>query len=92
MDAKGCGSTHLKIIVKYDGKYYSLQYLCDLCGITREGVTFLDISYATERYFLILCTHHFQVNDRILLCFISVVILFFIKHSHRFTLVNGIVY
>ncbi|GHV17833.1 ABC transporter ATP-binding protein [Bacteroidia bacterium] len=49
MDAKDCGPASLKIIAKYYGKYYSLQYLRDLCGITREGVTFLDISYAAEK-------------------------------------------
>lgn len=49
MDAKDCGPSCLKIIAKYYGKYYSQQYLRDLCGITREGVTFLDISYAAEK-------------------------------------------
>jgi ATP-binding cassette subfamily B protein len=49
MDAKDCGPACLKIIAKYYGKYYSLQYLRDICGITREGVSFLDISYAAEK-------------------------------------------
>lgn len=49
MDTKDCGPACLKIIAKYYGKYYSLQYLRDLCGITREGVSFLDISYAAEK-------------------------------------------
>lgn len=49
MDAKDCGLACLKMIAKYYGKYYSLQYLRDLCGITREGVSFLDISYAAEK-------------------------------------------
>jgi ATP-binding cassette subfamily B protein len=49
MDAKDCGPACLKIVAKYYGKYYSLQYLRDLCGITKEGVTFLDISYAAEK-------------------------------------------
>jgi ATP-binding cassette subfamily B protein len=49
MDAKDCGPACLKIIAKYYGKYYSLQYLRDLCGITREGVSILDISYAAEK-------------------------------------------
>ena len=49
MDSKDCGPACLKIIAKYYGKYYSLQYLRDLCGITREGVSFLDISYAAEK-------------------------------------------
>ena len=49
LDAKDCGPASLKIIAKYYGKYYSLQYLRDLCGITREGVSLLDISYAAEK-------------------------------------------
>jgi ATP-binding cassette subfamily B protein len=49
MDAKDCGPACLKIIAKYYGKYYSLQYLRDLCGITKEGVSLLDISYAAEK-------------------------------------------
>ena len=49
MDAKDCGPACLKIIAKYYGKYYSQQYLRDLCGITREGVSFQDISYAAEK-------------------------------------------
>lgn len=40
MDAKDCGPACIKMIAKYYGKYYSLQYLRDLCGITREGVSF----------------------------------------------------
>ena len=49
MDAKDCSPACLKIIAKYYGKYNSLQYLRDLCGITREGVSFLDISYAARQ-------------------------------------------
>lgn len=48
-DAKDCGPTCLKIIAKYYGKYYSLQYLRDLAGINREGVSMLDISYVAEK-------------------------------------------
>jgi ATP-binding cassette subfamily B protein len=48
LDAKDCGPTCIKIIAKYYGRFYSLPYLRDLCGITREGVSFLDISDACE--------------------------------------------
>ena len=44
MDAKDCGPACLKIIANY-----SLQYLRDLCGITRKGVSILDISYAADK-------------------------------------------
>lgn len=49
LDAKDCGPACIKIIAKYYGKYYSLQHLRDLCGITKEGVSMLDISHASEQ-------------------------------------------
>ncbi|MEX6686682.1 peptidase domain-containing ABC transporter [Danxiaibacter flavus] len=49
LDAKDCGPASIKIIAKYYGRFYSLQFLRDLCGITREGVSFLDISHACEK-------------------------------------------
>jgi len=48
MDLKDCGPACLKIIAKYYGKYYSLQYLRDKCGISREGVSLLSLSYGAE--------------------------------------------
>ena len=63
MDAKDCGPACLKIIAKYYGKYYSLQYLRDLCGITREGVSFLDISYAAEKIGLRSLSVEATLND-----------------------------
>lgn len=48
LDIMDCGPSCLKIIAKYYGKYYSLQYLRDKCGLTREGVSFLDLSHAAE--------------------------------------------
>jgi len=49
LDKMDCGPATIKILAKYYGKYYSLQYLRDLCGITREGVSLLDISYGCEK-------------------------------------------
>lgn len=49
MDMMDCGPACLKMICKYYGKYFSLQKIRDLCGITREGVSILDISYAAEQ-------------------------------------------
>ena len=49
LDAKDCGPACIKIISRYYGKFYSLNYLRDLCGITREGVSFLDISFPSEQ-------------------------------------------
>jgi ATP-binding cassette subfamily B protein len=48
MDSQDCGPASLKIIAKYFGKYYSLQFLRDKCGMTREGVSLLDLSTGAE--------------------------------------------
>ncbi|KLT68481.1 peptidase domain-containing ABC transporter [Flavobacterium sp. ABG] len=48
LDMTDCGPACLKMIAKYYGKFYSLQYLRDKCGITKEGVSFLDLSHAGE--------------------------------------------
>src|SRR6476661_4037202 len=48
LDMMDCGPACLKIIAKFYGKYYSLQHFRDKCGLTREGVSFLDLSYAAE--------------------------------------------
>lgn len=44
-------------------KYYSLQYLRDKCGITREGVSFLDISYAAQQIGLRTVSVKATLND-----------------------------
>ena len=49
LDTMDCGPACLKIILKHFGKYYSLQILRDLCGITKEGVSLLDLSYGAEK-------------------------------------------
>src|SRR5688572_26337929 len=49
LDIMDCGPACLKMIAKFFGKYYSLQYLRDKCGITKEGVSFHDLSYASEQ-------------------------------------------
>lgn len=49
MDIMDCGPACLKIISKFYGKYYSLQYLRDMCGISREGASFQDICYGAEK-------------------------------------------
>ncbi|WP_316793708.1 peptidase domain-containing ABC transporter [Pedobacter frigoris] len=48
LDMMDCGAACLKMIAKYYGKFYSLQYIRDKCGTTKEGVSFLDLSYAGE--------------------------------------------
>lgn len=48
LDAMDCGSSSLRMIAKYYGKYYSAQNLRERCFITREGVSMLGISDAAE--------------------------------------------
>lgn len=49
LDASDCGPACLKIISRYYGKYYSLQYLRDICGLSRDGVSIEDLSYGAEK-------------------------------------------
>lgn len=48
LDTVDCGPTCLRMIAKYYGRNYSLQYLRELAFITREGVSMLGISDAAE--------------------------------------------
>ncbi len=48
LDAMDCGPTSLRMIAKYYGRNYSLQYLRERAFITREGVSMLGISDAAE--------------------------------------------
>lgn len=48
MDSQDCGPTCLKIIAKYFGRFYSLQYLRDRCGITKQGVSLENLSTGAE--------------------------------------------
>ena len=49
LDSMDCGPTCLRIVAKYYGKTYSLQYLRNNSFITREGVSMLGISEASEQ-------------------------------------------
>lgn len=48
LDSKDCGPTCLRMVAKYYGCNYSLQYLREKSFITRQGVSLLGISYAAE--------------------------------------------
>lgn len=67
MDSQDCGPACLKIIAKHFGKFYSLQSLRDRCGITKEGVSLLDLSTGAEsiglRTLAIKCTVDDVVNS-----------------------------
>lgn len=49
LDAKDCGPTCLRIIAKYYGRLYGLDYLREKCFITREGVSLLGVSEAAQQ-------------------------------------------
>ncbi len=63
LDIMDCGPACLKMIAKYYGKYYSLQYLRDLCGNTREGVSLAGISHGAERIGLRSLAAHCSIQD-----------------------------
>ena len=48
LDAVDCGPSCLRMIAKYYGRTYSVQYLRNHSYITREGVSMLGISDAAE--------------------------------------------
>ncbi|WP_313001901.1 peptidase domain-containing ABC transporter [Chryseobacterium gleum] len=48
-DKMDCGPTCLRIVAQHYGRYYSLQFLRDLCSITKEGVSLADLIYACEK-------------------------------------------
>ncbi|AYD49046.1 peptidase domain-containing ABC transporter [Arachidicoccus soli] len=66
MDMMDCGPACLKMIAKFYGKFYSLQHLRDKCGITKEGVSFLDLSHAAESIGLHTLSIKCSVEDIIL--------------------------
>lgn len=74
MDSQDCGSASLKIIAKYFAKFYSLQFMRDRCGITKEGVSLLYLSTGL-RTLAIKCTIDDVVNN-ILLSFFNQIPLF----------------
>ena len=48
LDSMDCGPTCLRMIARHYGRSYSLQNLRERCHITREGVSMLGISDASE--------------------------------------------
>ncbi|MEL7119242.1 MAG: peptidase domain-containing ABC transporter [Bacteroidota bacterium] len=47
-DTMDCGATCLRMVARYFGRYYSLEYLRELTNINRQGVSLLSISDAAE--------------------------------------------
>lgn len=48
LEAMDCGSTCLRMIAKFYGRYYSLEYLREISNTGKEGVSLLDLSEAAE--------------------------------------------
>ena len=48
LDLMDCGPTCLRMIAKFYGRNFSLQFLREQCFITRLGVSMLGISDAAE--------------------------------------------
>lgn len=65
LDMMDCGPASLKMISKFYGKYYSLQFLRDLCGNTREGVSLAGISHGAEKIGLRSLAAHCSTDDLI---------------------------
>ena len=63
MDSQDCGPASLKMVAKYFGRYYSLQYLRDKCGITKEGVSLLNLSTGAESIGLHTLAIKCDIND-----------------------------
>ena len=48
MDSQDCGPASLKIIAKHYGRFFSLQYIRDKCGLSKEGVSLQDLTTGAE--------------------------------------------
>lgn len=49
LDAMDCGATCLRMVARYYGRFYSLEYLRQITFLDREGVSLLSISDAAEQ-------------------------------------------
>ncbi|MDZ7878045.1 MAG: peptidase domain-containing ABC transporter [Saprospiraceae bacterium] len=49
LDSMDCGATCLRMVTRYFGRYYSLEYLRELTFIGKDGVSLIDIATAAEK-------------------------------------------
>ena len=49
LESKDCGPACLQMICKYYKKFYEMEYLRDICGIKKEGVSIYDLIKASEK-------------------------------------------
>lgn len=48
LDSVDCGPTCLQIVAKYFGKHFRLEFLREICFLSKEGVNLLSLSKAAE--------------------------------------------
>lgn len=48
LESMDCGATCLRMVARYHGRYYSLEYLRELTRTGKQGVSLLEISDAAE--------------------------------------------
>ncbi len=63
MDSQDCGPASLKMVAKHFGRYYSMQHLRDLCGITKEGVSLANLATGAESIGLHTLSIRCKVDD-----------------------------
>lgn len=49
LESKDCGPACLQILSKYYGRFYEMEYLRELCGIKKEGISVFDLIQASEK-------------------------------------------
>ncbi len=49
LDASDCGATCLRMVARYHGRHYSLDYLREISYLDREGVSLMGIADAAEK-------------------------------------------
>ncbi|REC60474.1 peptidase domain-containing ABC transporter [Chryseobacterium pennae] len=48
LEARDCGAACLQIVSKYYGKFFNLDELRDICGVTKEGISVYDLCESAE--------------------------------------------
>jgi ATP-binding cassette subfamily B protein len=48
LEAMDCGAACLRMVAKFHGRNYSLEYLREICNTRKEGASLLDLSDAAE--------------------------------------------
>ncbi len=73
-DLMDCGPSCIRMIAKYYGRNYSLEFLREKCFISREGVSLLGISEAAEFIGMhtigVKITYEQLMNDAVLPCIV----------------------